>query len=117
VVQQSLHGFADTSQDAYEVVIYLKLTHNDNTTTISIVISKARVVPLKELTIPRAELTAAHMMVKLLSYCSKLLDVHSMTAWSDSSIVLCWLRKAPNALNAFVANRVQSINTLIPNAQ
>jgi len=117
VAQQSLHGFADASQDAYGAVIYLKITHSDDTATTSIVMSKARVVPLKGLTIPRAELTAAHMMAKLLKYCSRLLDVHSMTAWSDSSIVLCWLRKTPNSLNTFVANRVHSINTLVPNAQ
>jgi len=98
VVQQSLHSFADVSQDAYGAVIYLKLTHSDSTTTTSIVISKARVFPLKGLTTPRAELTATHMLAKLLDYCSKMLDVNSMTAWSDSSIVLCWLRKAPNAL-------------------
>ncbi len=117
VVSQSLHGFADASQEAYGAVVYLKLTHSNGMSTTSIIISKARVIPLKGLTIPRAELTAAYMLAKLLNYCSKLLDIQSIIAWSDSSIVLCWLRKSPNALNAFVANRVQNINQLIPNAQ
>ncbi len=117
VVSQSLHGFANASQEAYGAVVYLKLTHSNGMSATSIIISKARVIPIKGLTIPRAELTAAYMLAKLLNYCSKLLDIQSIIAWSDSSIVLCWLRKSPNALNTFVANRVQNINQLIPNAQ
>jgi len=60
--QKSLHGFSDASQEAYGAVVYMKTTHSDNTATCSIVIAKARVVPLKGLTIPRAELTAAHLL-------------------------------------------------------
>jgi len=82
VVTRSLHGFADTSQEAYGAVVYLKLTHSDGTSTTSIIISKARVIPLKGLTILRADLTAVYMLVKLLNYCSKLLDIHSMIAWN-----------------------------------
>jgi len=117
IVERSLHGFSDASQEAYGAVIYLRMTHSDGTAVTAIVMSKARVIPLKGLTISRAELTAAYMMAKLLKYCSNLLDIQNLNAWSDSSIVLCWLRKAPNSLKTFVANRVQKINSIIPNAQ
>jgi len=117
VVTRSLHEFADASQKAYGAVIYLKLTHSDETSTTSIVISKAMVMPIKGMTIPRAELTAAYMMAKLLKYCSDILAIQTLHAWSDSSIVLCWLRKATNSLKTFVSNRVQAIRNLVPNAQ
>ncbi len=54
------------------------------------------------------------MLAKLLKYVSNQLDIRDITAWSDSSITLCWLRKAPSALKSFVANRVTAINDLLP---
>ena len=113
-ISQSLHGFSDASQEAYGAVVYIQQTAQDGSSRTSIVISKARVIPLKGLTTPRAELAAALTLAKLLCYCSSLLDINTMTAWSDSSIVLCWLRKSPNALNSFVSNRVRSIQQLLP---
>ena len=117
IITQSLHGFADASQEAYGTVVYLHQTLPDGSSNTAIVISKARVLPLKGLTIPRAEFTTAYLLAKLLKYCSTQLNTSTITAWSDSSIVLCWLRKAPNSLNTFVANRVCNIHQLIPNAQ
>lgn len=116
-IAHHLHGFSDASQEAYGAVVYLQKIFSDSTSTTSIIISKARVMPLKGLTIPRAELTAAYTLAKLLHYCSELLDINSMTAWTDSSIVLCWLRKSPASLNTFVGNRVKRIQELIPNAK
>jgi len=116
VTQKTLNGFADASQEAYGAVVYIKSSHKDGTATVSIVTARARVVPLKGLTIPRAELTAAHLLAKLLKYCAQLLNITGMYAWSDSSIVLCWLRKSPRTLKTFVSNRVQTIQNLNPTA-
>jgi len=117
IIKRSLHGFSDAPQEAYGAVIYQQMTYSDGTATTAIVISKARVVPLKELTIPRAELTAAYTMAKLLKYCSSILNIQDLNAWTDSLIVLCWLHKSTNSLKTFVSNRVHQINTLIPQAQ
>ncbi len=116
-VAYHLHGFADASQDAYGVVVYLQQTYSDNTSTTAIIIAKARVLPLREISIPKAELTAAHLLAKLLKYCSLQLNVQDMTAWTDSSIVLCWLRKSPASLKTFVGNRVKQIQQFLPNAR
>jgi len=94
VKHQSLHGFSDASQEAYGGVIYLRTEHDDQTISIAMVMSKSRVVSLKGMTIPRAELTAAHMLAKLLHHCSTLLQIKTIYAWSDFFIVLCWLRKS-----------------------
>ncbi len=117
VVSQTLHGFADASQEAYGAVVYIQQTHDDGSSSTAIVIAKARVLPLKGLTIPRAELSAAFTLAKLMNYCSSILNIQALTAWSDSSIVLCWLRKSPTSLNSFVANRVRNTHQLIPQAQ
>lgn len=112
-----LHGFADASQDAYGAVVYLQQTSPNDTLDTAIVISKARVLPLKGLTIPRAELTAAYLLAKLMNYCAPLLGISEMTAWTDSSIVLCWLRKSPSSLKMFVGNRVKQIQLLLPDVR
>ena len=117
ILSQSLHGFADTSQDAYRAVVYLLRQYGDSTITASIVIAKARVMPLKTMTIPRAELTAAYLLAKLLRHISNRLQINDITAWSDSSVTLCWLRKSPSALKTFVSNRVKQINKLLPDVQ
>ncbi len=54
------------------------------------------------------------MLAKRLKYVSNQLDIRDITAWSDSSITLCWLRKSPSAFKSFVANRVTAINDLMP---
>ncbi len=50
----------------YGAAIYLRRVHADNTTTVTLVTAKARVLPLKCITIPKAELLAALLMVILL---------------------------------------------------
>ena len=114
VVHASLHGFSDASKEAYGATVYIQSVHHDNTISTSLVISKARVASLKGLTIPRAELTEVYLRAKLLHYCSHLLDISEVSAWTDSSIVLCWLRKLPSSLHTFVGNRVAAIQELLP---
>ena len=59
-----LHVFADSSTKAYGAVVYLKLNHQ-----ISLVISKTRVKPIKDVTLPRLELLAAFIATRLHNLC------------------------------------------------
>ena len=75
-----------------------------------LVFSKARVTPLKIVTIPRTELIAAHLSVKI----SKLLvpafdDIDERYYWTDSKIVLSYLNNDVKRLLICVANRLQQI--------
>ncbi len=94
IMFRALHGFTDTSSYAYGAAIYLRHVHSDNTITVTLVTAKAKVLPIKPITIPKAELLAAHLMVCLLSKTAKLLHVpgHCLHAWSDSEIVLHWIQ-------------------------
>ena len=79
--------------------------------------SKSRVAPLKELTIPQLELMAALICGRLAHFVSGALKSRfpSLTVklWSDSEIVLHWLLST-KPLKQFIANRTQAIKKLFP---
>ncbi|KAM8718925.1 hypothetical protein ACLKA7_011602 [Drosophila subpalustris] len=72
--------------------------------------SKSRVAPLKTLTIPKLELAAAHLLSELISNIAEIVQLScSFYCWSDSTIVLSWIREAPSNFNVFVSNRIAQI--------
>lgn len=78
---------------------------------ISFVCGKTKVAPKKLLSIPRVELSAAVLGVRL---CSLILDLHKLPItkqvfWSDSKTVLHWLRTDPRRHKEFVAFRIAEI--------
>ena len=105
-----LHIFVDSSEVAFAAVAYLRI-HSNAGTQVSIVCGRIRVAPLKPLTIPRLELQAAVMGVRLASTIKQEVEfsVESTHFWSDSQTVLCWLRSEARRFKQFVANRVGEI--------
>ncbi|KAJ8410930.1 hypothetical protein AAFF_G00179650 [Aldrovandia affinis] len=59
VASAQLHHFADTCEAGYGTVTYLLLENTKHQIYCSFLMDKARVAPLKSVTIPRMELTAA----------------------------------------------------------
>lgn len=57
-----LHGFADSSQNAYGACIYKRSLDENNKWHCHLVCSKTRVAPLKVITIPQLELCAAVLL-------------------------------------------------------
>ena len=109
--EASLIGFSDASTKGYAAVIYL-VTKNQNSWRSSIVASKTKVAPLKSLTIPRLELCGALLLAKLITSSDLNLSGLGVTKtqlYTDSQIVLAWLKTPPHTLNVFVANRVTQI--------
>lgn len=53
-----LHHFCDASATGFGTITYLQMTNAANQIHTSLVMAKARVAPLKQVTIPRMELTA-----------------------------------------------------------
>ena len=67
VVEQQLHAFSDASSKGFGGVVYLRHLHKDTTISISLVMAKTRVAPVKNsLTIPKLELSAALLIARLL---------------------------------------------------
>ncbi|XP_065088027.1 uncharacterized protein LOC135709561 [Ochlerotatus camptorhynchus] len=111
-----LHGFADASDLAYGACLYSRLVKGDGSADLKLICSKSRILPRKkgkqkEITTPRAELLAAQLLARLTVKQLDALDVQfeSVVLWSDSQIVLCWLRKSPDYLAVYVGNRVREI--------
>ncbi|GFX73792.1 integrase catalytic domain-containing protein [Trichonephila clavipes] len=60
-----IHCFSDASKSAYGTILYLRFVTCNNEIETSLICSKSRVAPLKSLTLPRLELTAALLSARL----------------------------------------------------
>jgi len=102
--------FGDASERAYGTVIYLK-SIIDNAVTVRLIYSKARLAPIKRVTLPRLELLAALIATRLLRYFCQATeyDISKATPWSDLTIALAWGRGDPKSWKTFVCNRVTQI--------
>lgn len=109
--QAELHHFSDASEQGYGIVSYLRLTDDMHTVHVSFMLGKARVAPLKHVTIPRLELTAAVLAVRVDIMIRKALelDLKSSTFWTDSQSVLKYVANENVRFRTFVANRISVI--------
>ena len=111
-IGKQLHIFSDASSEAYGVVVYLRLNHFD-TVQCCFLMGKSRVKPLRPsaVSIPRMELTAATLAVKMGSTLSNELTfkVDSVFYHTDSTSVLYFLSSPHKRFPVFVANRIQCI--------
>ncbi|XP_075162723.1 uncharacterized protein LOC142235354 [Haematobia irritans] len=104
------HGFCDSSELAYAAVLYARVKFCGQIHT-NILVSKSRVAPIKKLSLPRLELCGALLLAELINIFLPQLNVHDrpLYLWSDSTIVLAWLKKPSHTWTTFVANRVAKI--------
>ena len=110
-----LHCFGDASPAGYGACAYLRFPTTDGKYTTSFVLSKARVAPIKRVTLPRLELLAALLCARLVSFLIRTLRLSSETryqCWSDSMVALGWIKGDPARWKTFVANRVTEIQDL-----
>ena len=96
--------------------MYLRMTDTDGGVHAALVIAKTKVAPIKRMTIPRLELSGAHLMAQMLHHVKEALGVplKSVHAWTDSTIVLNWLSGNSRRFKTYVGNSVSHIVDLIP---
>ncbi|XP_061724297.1 uncharacterized protein LOC133530805 [Cydia pomonella] len=111
-----LHGFSDASTQAYAAVTYLKVVRG-GVVYVSMIASRTKVAPLKQLSVPKLELCAAALLAELISDVAELLKIpkNKIFVWTDSMVVLAWLQSQPSRWKTFVANRTADITRLIDN--
>ncbi|XP_074031073.1 uncharacterized protein [Leptinotarsa decemlineata] len=107
-----LHGFCDSSEKAFSAVVYLRFIHKNIIS--SFVSAKTRVAPIKQITIPRLELQAAVMLSRLMNSVKESLEINisKIYLWTDSRIVLHWIRSQTKRYKTFVAVRVGEITEI-----
>lgn len=110
-----IHGFCDASEIGYAAAVYLK---NKTKKTVYLFTAKARVTPLKDdkndenVTIPRLELCGALLLSQLVKTVLDSLQYkfENVYLWTDSKIVLAWIKANPDKYKSFIASRIRKIN-------
>ncbi len=115
IIATSLQGFSDASKLAYGAAVQV---HADGSVSTALVYAKACVYPLKSKTIPQMELQAATMLADLIHYVASTLKIslQNVHPWTDSEIVIHWLRRMPCTLDAFISHRVARIQDTLPDS-
>ena len=106
-----LHIFCDASKKGYAAVAYARVVEHDDVIRCVFVMGKARVSPIKIVTIPRLELMAAVLATSLdIAVREEVrFPISESTFWTDSTIVLGYIRNEDRRFKTFVANRVSKI--------
>lgn len=116
-VEIELIGFSDASQKAYGACVYLRVKYIDKSSSVRLIGSKSRVAPLKNVSLPRLELCASLLLARLVHKLKNIFTHKTLNTYlfTDSEIVLHWLKGAPSQWTVFVANRVSEIQDLTVN--
>lgn len=113
-VQVTIHAFSDASPVAYGAVLYFQIRDFKGDTTVQLLLAKSRVAPLQKITVPRLELMGALVAARLTATVKRALNLEGVETvmWTDSMIVIHWLRRSTKRWEQFVANRVAQILSL-----
>ncbi|XP_031425669.1 uncharacterized protein LOC116220856 [Clupea harengus] len=106
-----LHHFADASESGYGSVSYIRQLNQQDVIHVTLVLGKSRVLPLKNITVPRLELAAAALLVKVdrMLRGELHLDLKPSCFWTDSQTVLKYIANDRARYKTYVANRVSLI--------
>ncbi|XP_055613814.1 uncharacterized protein LOC129760233 [Uranotaenia lowii] len=105
-----LHIFVDASEEAYAAVAYFRIV-DYSYVRCALVSSKTKVAPLQLLSIPRLELLAAVIGVRLRKTieAGMSLKINKTYFWSDSTTVLSWIRSDLRRYRPYVGHRISEI--------
>ncbi|XP_038106443.1 uncharacterized protein LOC119766116 [Culex quinquefasciatus] len=105
-----LHVFTDASEEAYACTAYFRVVINGKV-YITLAMAKAKVAPLKVLSVPRLELMGALLGARL---AKAVMEYHTYPIcrrvfWTDSKTTLAWINSHHRRYRQFVAFRVGEI--------
>ena len=106
-----LHNFCDASERGHAAVSYVRFVDTNGYVHCAFIMGKTRVNPLRMVTIPRLELSAAVLAVKLSQVIQVELEYEftGIFYWTDSTSVLQYLQNESRRFHTFIANRVAKI--------
>ncbi|XP_053698911.1 uncharacterized protein LOC128745869 [Sabethes cyaneus] len=108
-----LHVFVDASEDAFAAVAYFRTVDQKGKVECSLAAAKSKVAPIKPMSIPRLELRAAVLGVRLVQFVTEghSIQITKRVFWSDSTTVLSWINSHERRYKQFVAVRAGDILT------
>ncbi|XP_076832060.1 uncharacterized protein LOC143477359 [Brachyhypopomus gauderio] len=103
--------FSDASTMAISAVAYLKATDTEGNSHVGFLMGKSKLAPHPPHTIPRLELCAAVLATEMAELIIDELDIdiHKITFYTDSRIVLGYIHNTSRRFYVYVANRVARI--------
>jgi len=113
VVNCTMHFFSDASNSGYGQSSYMRLVDEGGSIHVSLVMGKSRVCPTKYVSIPRLELCAAVLSTTMSSLIRRELQLDNIKQyfWTDSQVVLSYLKNRSKRFKTFVANRIEQIKS------
>ena len=107
-----LHHFSDASQQGYGAVSYIRIEDVLGNVKCLFLMGKSRLAPIKPVTIPRLELSAAVVSTKLdrMLRNELSLPIDQSFFWTDSTCVLRYIANTDKRFQTFVANRIATIH-------
>lgn len=110
-----LFGFCDAYKEVCAAVIYALDPRNKDSLS-TLVGTKTKIAPIKELEIPRLELVAAELLAKFVNRIARTFKIpdSSIKLYSDSKVVLSWIARPSKPWKKFVKNRVNVIVNKLP---
>ncbi|XP_058449453.1 uncharacterized protein LOC131429392 [Malaya genurostris] len=109
----TLHCFCDASTKGYGCCIYVTGPDLEGQLKSQLLISKSRVAPVRPMTVPRLELCAALLGSQLMETVRTTTEFTGPAMfWTDSTIVLHWIRSPPTIWKVFVSNRIAEVQRL-----
>ncbi|XP_064475828.1 uncharacterized protein LOC135389726 [Ornithodoros turicata] len=108
-----LHIFTDASPQAYGACVFVRTVDDMGAVKVGLLFAKSRVAPIKKLTLPRLELMGAVIGIRIAKLVRDSLQILSgePTYWTDSTIVLSWIKGDSSRWKPFVKNRVTEIQS------
>ena len=108
-----LHIFSDGSRVGCRAVAFLRFVNACGRIHCIFVMGKARLAPIHEITIPRLELTAAVISVKLSQIIREELEtkIDQVNYWTDSMTVLKCINNDTKRFHVFESNRLTIIRS------
>ena len=111
-VDTQVHNFGDAAEKpGYGVASFIRQVNKAGEIEVCLVMGKSRVTPLKPVTVPRLELTAAELATKVGITIKKELKIDHLKDfyWADSMVTLGYIQNDVRRFKIFVANRAKRI--------
>lgn len=109
-----LHTFSDASTTGYGQCSYVRMVDRAKRVHVAFLASKAKVTPIKAVTIPRLELQAACGAVRLAKKIQNELGLLNVTNYfyTDSTVLLGYITNTKERYQTYVSDRVETIRSL-----